>query len=95
VENEYLPQVAAAGEVERVEEVRMTTRRRRREFAPNLNCEEEEKRARSLQVCGWRKGRRLGERNSSSNAKVGPYKACPSQEWALHSPFLPLSVSGS
>jgi hypothetical protein len=29
-----------------------------------LNCEEEEKRASSLQVCGWRKGRRLGERKS-------------------------------
>jgi hypothetical protein len=30
VENEYLPEVAAAGEVARVEEVRMTRRRRRR-----------------------------------------------------------------
>jgi hypothetical protein len=29
MENEYLPQVAAAGEVARVEEVRMTRRRRR------------------------------------------------------------------
>jgi len=29
VENEYLPQVAAAGEVARVEEVQMTRRRRR------------------------------------------------------------------
>jgi hypothetical protein len=36
-----------------------------------LNCEEEEERARSLQVCGWRKGRRRGERKSSSNAKLG------------------------
>ncbi len=30
VENEYLPQDVAAGEVARVEEVRMTRRRRRR-----------------------------------------------------------------
>jgi hypothetical protein len=30
VENEYLPQVAAAGEVARVEEVQRTRRRRRR-----------------------------------------------------------------
>jgi hypothetical protein len=30
METEYLPQVAAAGEVARVEEVRMTRRRRRR-----------------------------------------------------------------
>jgi hypothetical protein len=45
-----------------------------------LDCEEEKKRARSLQVCGWRKGRRLGERksSSSSNAKLGLYKAWPS-----------------
>jgi hypothetical protein len=61
-----------------------------------LNCEEEkEKRARSLQVCGWQKGRRLGERNNSGNAKLGLYKACPAR--ASGSPFcrLPLSVSGS
>jgi hypothetical protein len=30
MENEYLPQVAAPGEVARVEEVQMTRRRRRR-----------------------------------------------------------------
>jgi hypothetical protein len=30
MKNEYLPQVSAAGEVARVEEVRMTRRRRRR-----------------------------------------------------------------
>jgi hypothetical protein len=36
-----------------------------------LNCEEEEKRASSLQVCGWRRGRRLGEHKSSGNAKLG------------------------
>jgi hypothetical protein len=37
-----------------------------------LNCEEEEeKRVSSLEVCGWRKGRRLGERKSSNNAKLG------------------------
>jgi hypothetical protein len=29
MENEYLPQVAAAGEVARIEEMRMTRRRRR------------------------------------------------------------------
>jgi len=67
----------------------------KKKLAPNLNYDEEEKRASSLQVCGWRKGRRLEERKSSSNTKLGLYKACPSQESALPSPFLPLSVSGS
>jgi hypothetical protein len=43
----------------------------KKKLAPKLNCEEEKKRASELQVCGWRKGRRLGERNSSSNAKIG------------------------
>jgi hypothetical protein len=31
-----------------------------------LNCEEEERRASSLQVCGWWKGRILGERKARS-----------------------------
>ncbi len=46
---------------------------KKKKLAPNLNYEEEEERASSLQVCGWRKGRRLGERKSSSNAKLGHY----------------------
>jgi hypothetical protein len=84
MENEYLPQVAAAGEVVRVEEVRMT-RRRRRSSLQNLNCEEEEKRAGSLQVCGWWKGWRLGGKQQQWKAGVllGLYKACPAQVSAL------------
>jgi hypothetical protein len=63
-----------------------------------LNCEEE-KRAHSLQVCGWRKGRRRGERNSSNNAKLGRCSvyikpALLRRRLSLLA-VLPLSISGS
>jgi hypothetical protein len=60
-----------------------------------LNCEEEEEeeeeRASSLQVCGWQKGRRLGERKSSSNAKLGHCSVYikPALLRRRLSPFLP------
>jgi hypothetical protein len=71
----------------------------KKKLAPNLNCEEEEKRARSLQVCGWRKGRRLGERKSSNNAKLGRCSvyikhALLRRRLSLLA-VLPLSVSGN
>jgi hypothetical protein len=69
---------------------------KKKKLAPDLNCEEEEeKRVSSLQVCGWWKGRRLGERNNNGNAKLGLYEACPARASALPSAVLPLSVSGS
>jgi hypothetical protein len=71
----------------------------KKKLAPNLNCEEEENRASSLQVCGWRKGRRRGERKSNSNAKLGRcsvYIKHALLRRRLSLPgILPLSVSGS
>jgi hypothetical protein len=98
----------------------------KKKLAPNLNCEEEEKRAR---CAGGGKGRDLENAIAAatqSSVYIKPallrsrlsllpscpclsraarmdqdrsaflvIKACPSQESALPSPFLPLSVSGS
>jgi hypothetical protein len=85
---------SSPGEVARVEEVRITKRRRRRSLQTWTGRRRRGELARCKCASGG-KGRRLGERNRSSNAKLGLYKACPAQESALPSPFLPLSVSGS